>query len=125
MSTETDLLLIAAGITYRQLDYWVRKGWVEPRFWRRNGERVGVAKSGYRRDFTDQEARVVIRMGHLTRGGVRADVAAVAARSMVDRDEDTARLDGGVTVQLQVPSSRWDRPTEQHVDTVEQEGSET
>lgn len=101
MSTATDLLLIRAGVTYRQVDHWVRQGWVEPRFWRKGGDRADEGKSGYVRDFTDHEQQVIIAMGRLTGAGIRAEVAARVARSMVDQGHWTVRLERGVVITLE------------------------
>lgn len=121
MSTATDLLLIRSGITYRQLDHWVRQGWVKPRFLRRNGE-AAEGGSGYTRDFSEEESRVVLRMGRLVNVGLKAEEAALAARSMVDRDEDWVRLDGGVEISIaQAGIEGWLQPTEVHMETVDVE----
>lgn len=100
MSTATDLIMIRAGISYRQLDYWVNKGWVEPRYRHRNGDPADRGKSGYVRDFTDHEAQVIVHMGRLTAAGVRPDAAAKAARSMVNAGLEQAVLGRGVIVAL-------------------------
>lgn len=83
MSTRVDLLLARAGISYRQLDYWCRCGYINERFQRRNGEAVEAGKSGYRRDLDADEEQVLLRMARLVNAGMQPDVAARLARSVV------------------------------------------
>lgn len=75
MSTRMDLLLSRAGISYRQLDYWNRRGFIRPR-------RVAEG-SGSRRDYGAEEERVLLRMGRLVKAGIAPDVAARIARNSV------------------------------------------
>lgn len=62
----------AIGVTYRQLDYWVRKGYLEP-------ENVECG-SGHQRLFPPDEFAVALTMAHLVRGGFTVDQAARLAR---------------------------------------------
>lgn len=71
MSTRMDLLLIRAGISYRQLDYWVRCGWLHPR---------QLGGSGNPRDFSVDEERVLLRMARLVNAGMKPEEAAGLAR---------------------------------------------
>lgn len=71
-----------AGITYRQLDYWLRCGYV-----RREGDRPAKPGSGHSRNLTDDEVRQLIVMGALVTAGIRADVAGVCARRLTDANE--------------------------------------
>lgn len=105
MSTLLDLLMIRAGVSYRQVDYWVRQGWIEPRFRSRKDDSQQDGGTGYVRDFEDHEQRVLIAMGRLVNAGLKPEVAAIAARSMVDRDEPWARLERGVIVALEGESN--------------------
>jgi hypothetical protein len=57
-----------AGITYRQLDYWIRCGWVETENERRTG-------SGYARTFTRAEAERVALMAELANAGIAPGAA--------------------------------------------------
>lgn len=80
MSTQLDLLLTELNISYRQLDYWCRQGWVHSRYAWKNGE-ASDGGSGSRRDFTDDEERVLRRMAALVNHGFRPEAAARIARS--------------------------------------------
>lgn len=63
-----------AGITYRQLDHWIRSGYI-------HGTCPG---SGHRRELTDYEFQVVRHMSVLIDAGVLASVAAPLARRLAD-----------------------------------------
>lgn len=58
-----------AGITYRQLDYWMRRGLVTP------AKQYGPG-SGHRRGYTADEVRHIAVMGRLVRDGFDPEVAA-------------------------------------------------
>ena len=62
------------GATYRQLDYWCRRGWLNP-------GRVGysVNGSGSPRDWTPGEIRRARIMARLVRAGLNPAVAAEVA----------------------------------------------
>jgi hypothetical protein len=64
-------LLTTAGITYRQLDYWCRQGYLQP-------EHLGG--SGVFRQWSKAEVRVVHTMGRLVTAGLLPPVAAKVAR---------------------------------------------
>jgi hypothetical protein len=66
-----------AGITYRQLDLWTRRGWVIPS---REGEGEGP---GYRRIWSEPERRIVRVMARLVRAGIGPAAAAGIAREAV------------------------------------------
>lgn len=65
-----------AGITYRQLDHWIRKGYI-------NGALPG---SGNPRTINGHEADVVRDMAALVRAGFRPDVAARIARQALEAE---------------------------------------
>lgn len=65
-------ILERTGLTYRQLDYWVRKGWLRPAR-KANG-------SGSRRGWTRRELDVAVVMCRLVDAGLKVDIAAIAAR---------------------------------------------
>lgn len=65
-----------AGLSYRQVDYWVRAGYVEC-------EQGPLPGSGRRRYFTPAEVRVLVLMAAMTRAGWLPAEAAVAARTLV------------------------------------------
>lgn len=62
--------LITHGITYRQVDYWVRKGYVA----------ATLPGIGYDRSWPRAEAAVVTRMCPLVAAGISPEAAAIAAR---------------------------------------------
>lgn len=60
-----------AGISYRQLDHWIRRGYVD----------VAGEGSGSRREWTPEKVRRAVRIAVLVRAGYRLDAAAdMAAR---------------------------------------------
>lgn len=66
--------LAATGITWRQLDYWNRAGYV-------HAERHDTPRSGgHVRTWTDAELDIAESMGRLVRAGLRPDAAALVAR---------------------------------------------
>lgn len=65
--------LASLGISYRQLDYWTRRGLI-----RCDDERT--PGSGVRRTWEPAELRVAERIGRLARAGVALDLAAHIAR---------------------------------------------
>jgi DNA-binding transcriptional MerR regulator len=64
-------VVVLARVTYRQLDFWVRRGWLEPT------SRPG---SGHVRTWTLDELAVACRMGALVEVGITAERAAHVAR---------------------------------------------
>lgn len=62
-----------AGITYRQLDHWTRRGWIAP-------EHPECGGSGHHRCYSELEVAVIAHIGALVRAGVQPDVAARIAR---------------------------------------------
>lgn len=73
-STE-DLL----GVTYRQLDYWNRKGYI-----RSANEGIGTGRT---REWPRAELEIARRMGRLVAAGVSVERAAVFARDGWPRGE--------------------------------------
>ncbi len=74
------------GVTYRQLDHWVRRGFLHPR-----NPNPG---SGYTTVWPAEELRVAARMGRLVKAGLVLDVAHRIARG------DTI-LAPGITITIQ------------------------
>jgi DNA-binding transcriptional MerR regulator len=62
----------AAGISYRRLDFWVRKGHVPG---------ASLPGSGFQRHFTSAQASVVLRIAELVRHGFTLAAAAEHANS--------------------------------------------
>ena len=65
------------GITYRQLDYWTRCGYLRP------GQRANMRGDGigYAREWSESELTVAAAMGRLIRLGLLPHVAARVARA--------------------------------------------
>lgn len=72
MMSRTDAIL-ATGISYRQLDHWVRRGWLRP------GN--ANAGSGTTRLWPDSEFRVAVLMGRMVAAGLPVQVAHQVARA--------------------------------------------
>lgn len=81
----------AAGVTYRQLDYWCTAGLIPRR---------AQPGSGNWRQFTREEARFVVRLALLVRAGIRPHVAAAALRAQKNGNPRHLSLPGGVEVRL-------------------------
>ena len=76
-------IMYEADITFRQLDFWCRAGYLQPdRLWR--GKRLG---SGSVRSWPKTELEVARKMGRLTRAGILPSLAASVARSGEARTE--------------------------------------
>jgi hypothetical protein len=63
-----------AGITYRQLNYWCRKGWLDP---------IGGQGTGNKAAWPLSEAFVAVRMATLVNIGMSPAMAARMARAAV------------------------------------------
>jgi hypothetical protein len=63
------------GVTYRQLDYWTRQGYLHPE----NGGAAAAGSGTYRR-WPEAELTVARLMGRLTAASIPPDVAAKVAR---------------------------------------------
>jgi DNA-binding transcriptional MerR regulator len=63
-----------AGISYRQLDHWVRMGWLIPET---------DLKEHKLRQWSEDEALIAAEMGRLTRAGMKPATAAELARRYV------------------------------------------
>lgn len=77
-----------ADISYRQLDYWVRKGLVSLRS---PGSGTGTS-----RDFTHKEAAIVIRAGALLKLGIKPEPAVEYARLMIEQNCDAVEVNGWI-----------------------------
>jgi MerR HTH family regulatory protein len=64
----------AAGISYRQCDFWVRRGYLKP---------YGGVGTGSVRDFPQSEVFVARHMAELLRAGVRLVTAHDIARGSI------------------------------------------
>jgi DNA-binding transcriptional MerR regulator len=70
-----------AGLTYRQVDYYVRTGRLKP-------EGAAMPGTGYSREFAESEVAVAVRLAKLVNAGVGLREAALASRG----DAETLRL---------------------------------
>jgi hypothetical protein len=71
VSHDLDAVLRRTGCTYRQLDYWTRRGWLHP---------TGGTGTGTRRVWPQEEIRVARTMRRLVEVGLIPAAAAVVAR---------------------------------------------
>lgn len=86
----------ATGLSYRQVDHWVRCGWLVP-------EGEVHPGSGRRRGFADQEVLVAGMMAHLVAAGLQPSAAAPIARELAMTGRATfGGLTGGLQVVLRV-----------------------
>lgn len=88
----SDTLVEACACTYRQIDYWVRAGYLHPT--------RGGTGSGHWRRWPESEARVAIVMSRLIRCGFAVPDAARIARAFIE--QGTRRFDLVEGVQLQL-----------------------
>jgi DNA-binding transcriptional MerR regulator len=85
--TSADLLARVPGLTYRQLDHWCSRGYIQP-----DKAHPG---SGRQRQFGADEVRVIRAMHELVANGVLPAAAARLARS--DRPVIEVPVAAGVT----------------------------
>lgn len=91
-----------AGITYRQLDYWARQGWLQPTVVRGRG-RAG------RREYTADDVIKLAALAHLGRN--KADVGTLGpalGRLQIPDDEDFLVVADGSLVTTVAPSALRD-----------------
>jgi DNA-binding transcriptional MerR regulator len=86
----------AASVTYRQIDFWVRCGYIPA------VDRLASVGSGKPRRWTQDEATFVAQLGQLVRAGINVKIAATALREAATVGEvvKQVRLPGGLTVHL-------------------------
>jgi len=88
----SELLVEACGCSYRQIDYWVRTGYLRP-------ER-GRSGSGHWRRWPESEARIAIVMSRLIRCGFAVPDAARIARAFIEQRTRSVRLTDGAMLML-------------------------
>ena len=81
--------LLTAGLTYRQVDYWCRKGYLRPECYPTPG-------TGQRRTFTPGEIAVATRIARLVAAGLAVKTAARVARA----EWWPVEIGPGITVEL-------------------------
>lgn len=89
--TLRDMLL--TGATYRQLDYWTRKGWLAP-----TDHEAAAPGSGYPRHWTGREQQIAHLMVRLSHVGIIGDRAARIARDGVDHGVHRITTEDGITI---------------------------
>lgn len=94
-------MLAASRATYRQLDYWVRQGWLHP------DVAHDQSGAGYARQWTPVERDVASLMVRLIESGILTAVAARIATDAVRHQVSSFSTEWGVTI-----SWRPIRPTE-------------
>lgn len=81
------------GTSYRQLDYWIRKGYIHTV----PNERAG---SGYSRQLSEDEIQVARYMIRLINAGFVVSTAALIARRFVLEDTRETLLPDGIVVKI-------------------------
>lgn len=95
-------VLAATGATYRQLDHWVRRGWLHPT--------DPAPGNGYRRDWPHLEMQVAALMRRLTAAGININVAARLARALAGNGAWTVELGPGLLLTVQTGNNEQDGP---------------
>lgn len=67
-----------AGVTYRQLDYWIRQGYLKP---------IRTGGTGHQHEWPKTELSVARWMGRLVKAGFTPEAAAELARTALTKDE--------------------------------------
>lgn len=75
------------GVSYRQLDWWTRRGYIY-------AEKPGG--SGIARTYSEGEKQIAMMMGQLVEAGFRAERAAFWARLAYESDTDLLELGSDV-----------------------------
>lgn len=91
----------STGVTYRQLDYWVRAGWLLPRDEADDGRLRKIGTGNHRR-WTLREYLTVDIMVRLTAAGIGLPLAAAVAREAVEDDRREVTVNG-VTIGWKAP----------------------
>lgn len=96
--TSTPRALTRYGLSKKQRDYWIMRGWLKVPLDPRTG----------RRAWTATEIRVALVMARLTGAGLDLATAARVARSTVVRGRPQHRLAGGLVLTVTEPASDRD-----------------
>lgn len=89
-------MLAYAGISYRQLDHWCTKGWIDT-----IGRGTRNPGSGQQREFTTEQANKAKLMWCLSLTGFKTDVAERIANHAVKQNVKSFHLGHGVTVLIE------------------------
>ena len=79
MGATTKQVAERANVSYRQIDHWVKKGWIKTQ--------NHIWGTGDHREFSMQEETIVMTMAELIDIGFKADKAAELARRLVVNHE--------------------------------------
>ncbi|WP_188188001.1 MerR family transcriptional regulator [Nonomuraea sp. SYSU D8015] len=82
--------LLDRGVSYRRIDHWTRKGWLQP---------AHQGGTGHNREWPQHELQVADLMGRLVDAGIAVDVAALAARAHIN-GRKRIRLAYGITLTI-------------------------
>lgn len=80
-----------AGVTYRQIHYWTVCGYLRP---------IRGGGSGHDDTYPMTEIRVAARIRTLREAGIDLDVAAAAARTMIEDDVEVVTITNRVSVRV-------------------------
>lgn len=81
------------GVSFRQLDYWIRQGYLHTA----PNEKTG---SGYLRQMEDSEVKIAHYMVRLVNAGLTVNTAALCARRFVVEGTRETTLPGGVVIKV-------------------------
>lgn len=94
--TLTSAQMVETGASYRQVDYWSKRGYLRP-------EQVKTG-SGKHRRWPRQEYDVLRVMVKLQTAGCEVSAAAKIARAAVESGDQRVDLGGGVVISLEDPA---------------------
>lgn len=102
----------SCGVSYRQLDHWIRKGYLHAVSYDWKDRVVPSGGSGNRRELKEGEMAVLTLMVRLMKAGFEVHSAAIIARRVILFQLDSIALDGGITISFnkEIP----DAPEEVH-----------
>jgi hypothetical protein len=81
-----------SGATYRQLDYWIRQGYLRG---------IGMEGSGTIRDYPDAEVEIAAIIVRLLAAGLVLPVAAAVARTVIETGDSNVPLgDAGIWIEV-------------------------
>lgn len=82
--------MLDTGLTFRQIDYWARRGYLRPD--------QSSQGTGYPRRWPAVERSIAQLMARLIEGGISVDVAASTARRAIEQGLDEVTLADGITL---------------------------
>jgi DNA-binding transcriptional MerR regulator len=82
--------VLKRGATYRQIDHWARQGWIRP---------IHRGGTGHNREWPQTELQIADLMRRLLCAGLTVDVAALVARTAIER-QPLVKLAPGITLAI-------------------------